>query len=254
MTTKDMIETTADGSIILPSYAHATDGWKFTDNEYGVLIFQSENKMLGMEFNIFIGWNDPQPHAELNPSSSHTFTEAENIYDVADMIDEFRAWLKDCAAAFDWIQTVDAEKGIDVLTMRESRHHDTPEIPVKTEDEEADVLPFVWADAGMDCTVNGDVNTSVYEYTGGVGLGDLGACAVTKRRYFTRTGDALGTAEETFRLDSTDGEIPAAGAFRVAAAIALAVVGMDNNKPTAKPETVDNLAGRISAAAHEALC
>lgn len=149
MTTKDMIETTADGSIVLPSYAHATDGWKFTDNEYGVLIFQSENKMLGMEFNIFIGWNDPQPHAELNPSSSHTFTEAENIYDVADMIDEFHAWLKDCAAAFDWIQTVDAEKGIDVLTMRESRHHDTPEIPVKTEDEEADVLPFVWADAGI---------------------------------------------------------------------------------------------------------
>lgn len=124
MTTKNTIETTADGSIVLPTYSHATDGWKFTDNEYGVLIFQSENKMLGMEFNIFIGWDDPQPHAELNPSESKTITEAENLFDMVDSVSEFHAWLKDCAAAFDWIQTVDAEKGIDVLVLRKLRRRD----------------------------------------------------------------------------------------------------------------------------------
>ena len=47
--TKNMIETTADGSIVLPTYSHATDGWKFTEAKDGILIFQPENKMLGME-------------------------------------------------------------------------------------------------------------------------------------------------------------------------------------------------------------
>ena len=240
MTTKNTIETTADGSIVLPTYSHATDGWKFTDNEYGVLIFQSENKMLGMEFNIFIGWDDPQPHAELNPSESKTITEAENLFDMVDSVSEFHAWLKDCAAAFDWIQTVDAEKGIDVLVLRKLRRRDTPEIPTENdedEEDEADTLPFVWAYAGMDCMVDGDVNTSVYEFTGGVGVDDLGACAVTKRRYVAKTGQTRGVADETFRLDSREEEIPATGAFRIAAAIAL-----------------DALAGRIFAAAHDAIC
>ena len=238
MTTKNMIETTADGSIVLPSYAHATDGWKFTDNEYGVLIFQSENKMLGMEFNIFIGWNDPQPHAELNPSRSHTFTEAENIYDVADMIDEFRAWLKDCAAAFDWIQTVDAEKGIDVLTMRESRHHDTPEIPTESDEDEADTLPFVWADAGMECSDSAD--GKVFEFTGGVGVPGANACAVTRQNYTVSAEGRTKNVTCSFELQSDP--LPLDRAYLAAAAIALAAAGIEMNAPTPSADEVNALA------------
>lgn len=247
--------TNANETIKLPSYPHVPDPWKFTANDYGTLIFQSTNRTFGVEFVIFLGWDDPQPHAELNPSGRETITDAASMYDLVDCVDELRAWLQDCADAFAWVQKVDAEQGIDALITQEAVRRATPHVPKESDEEdEADTMPFVWADAGMDCTVNGDVNTSVYEFTGGVGLDDLGACAVTKRRYFAKTGATRGSAEETFRLDSMDGEIPATGAFRVAAAIALAVVGMDNNKPTAKPETVDSLAGRISAAAHEALC
>lgn len=243
--------TNATDPIRLPSYPHVADPWKFATNDHGTIVFRSVNKTFDLEFVIFLGWDDPQPHAELNPSGSITITDAANLYDLVDAVDEFRAWLQDCADAFAWVQKVDAEHGIEALTTQEAVRRATPHVPRESDEEdEADTLPFVWADAGMDCTVNGDVNTSVYEFTGGVGVDDLGACAVTKRRYFTKTGEARGSAEETFRLDSAEGEIPAAGAFRVAAAIALAVAGMDANRPTAQPNTVDDLAQRIAADAH----
>lgn len=250
MNENNIITTDAHGKIVLPKYAHTPDAWKFADNEYGITLFESDFKPFGLEFVIFLGWDDPQPHAELNPTGEHTFTEAETVYDVVYEVDDYRDWLKDCADAFDWVQTVDAERGIDMLFPQEALRRNTHE-PKESDESEMDSMPFVWADAGMDCMIQGDVNTSVYEFTGGVGVDDLGVCAVTKRRYVTKTGQTRGMADETFLLDSGEDEIPAAGAYRVAAAIALAVAGMDNNRPTAKADTVDTLAGRIFAAAHD---
>lgn len=260
-----IITTNAHGVIQLPELKHVNDSpWKFTTPEWtnaATLIFESTSP-IGITFSIVLTDTEDMPYTRVE-GAAHEINAAEKVYDLEYAISHgFTDWLHECAEVFEWCQTLAAEHRLATLInqqqikqfQQELRNRDTPEIMRESDEDEADVLPFVWADAGMDCMVDGDVNTSVYEYTGGVGVDDLGACAVTKRRYFTRTGEARGTAEETFRLDSTDGEIPAAGAFRVAAAIALAVVGMDNNRPTADPETVDDLAGRISADAHELLC
>lgn len=246
MTTKNMIETTADGSIILPTYAHASGGWKFTDDENGITIFQSENRTFGMRFAIFMGWSEPHPHAEFTPSRRSTFTEAENLYDTVDAVDEFRAWLKDCADAFAWVQTVDAERGIEALTSQEALRRDTPEIP--TENNE-NTIPFLWADGGMECYVDGA--ETVYELSGGVGVDDLNTCAVATRRYHAHDGKLL-SREETLHVNLPE-ELPASGAYRVAAAIALAAAGMEFNKATARPETVDSFAMFLRADASETI-
>ena len=236
--TKNMIETTADGSIVLPTYSHATDGWKFTEAKDGILIFQPENKMLGMEFNIFIGWNDPHPHAELNQASSLTFTEAENLYDVADAVDYYHAWLKDCADAFSWIQTIDAVLGKDTLPMRSLRHRDTPEIPAESDGDEADTLPFVWADAGMECSDSAD--GKVFEFTGGVGVPDANACAVTRQNYIVNAEGRTKNVTCSFELQSDP--LPLDRAYPAAAAIALAAAGIEMNAPTPSADEVNALA------------
>lgn len=103
------------------------------------------------------------------------------------------------------------------LTTQEALRHCMSK-PKESDESEMDSMPFVWADAGMDCMIQGDVNTSVYEFTGGVGVDDLGVCAVTKRRYVTKTGQTRGMADETFRVDSGEDAIPATTRYAPAAA------------------------------------
>ena len=101
----------------------------------------------------------------------------------------------------------------------------------------------------MECYVDGA--ETIYEFSGGVGVDDLNTCAIATRRYHACDGKLL-SRSDTLHVNMPEA-LPASGAYRVAAAIALAAAGMEFNHATAQPETVDGFAQFLKADASETI-